>query len=79
MREHDLSEEQRNREDVNHIGIHIKEDRGRQGQVDEEEIKEDHSRASDNKSAGSFYVCCLDEYLSIFSHKTTQNSGKGGF
>lgn len=35
----------------------------------------------ESKEDSQYYICCIDEseYLSIFSHKTTENGGKGAF
>lgn len=57
LREFDKSSEERKREDVNHIGIEIR---------DREEIKEEVKDVRDGKD---FFVCCIDEseYVSIFS------------
>lgn len=67
MRDFDKTAEERKREDVNHIGIEIK-----------EELKEENVGG---KSKMDFYVCCIDEseYVNIFNSKTMNNNGKGGF
>ena len=69
IRDFDKTSEERKREDVNHIGIEIR---------DREEIKEESKESRDGKE---FYVCCLDEseYINIFSQKTLLSKGKGGF
>lgn len=65
IRDFDKTAEERKREDVNHIGIEIR---------DKEENKGNPNESKEDKE---FYVCCIDEseYLSVFSHKTMTNKG----
>lgn len=47
----------------------------------EESKEEKKSGKNKVQSRDKFYVCCIDEseYVNIFNHKTSQNSGIGGF
>jgi hypothetical protein len=42
-------------------------------------VNNDEERKENDQK--SFYIACIDEseYLSIFSHKNADNSGRGGF
>ena len=67
LREFDLGAEERKREDINHIGIEIRE--------------EDEERKGEAKDESAFYVCAVDESetIYIFSHKSSANRKIGGF
>ncbi len=73
IRDFDKNVEDRKRDDVNHIGIEIRED---------EEIKIDKFPQPIQKDS-NFYYCCVDELetVYIFSEKTAQNNKKslGGY
>ena len=68
VREFDIGAEERKREDMNHIGIEIREEN-------------EERKGGEAKDEEAFYVCVVDENetIYIFSHKSSSNRKIGGF